>query len=72
MMLCVANEWICGERELGSCIMTMHLYILRMIQTFLAKHNIPVVRQDPYSPDIALCDFLLFPNLKKANERVSN
>jgi hypothetical protein len=31
---------------------------------FLAKHNIPVVRQAPYSPDMAACDFWLFPHLK--------
>jgi len=30
----------------------------------LAKHNIPLVRQAPYSPDIAPCDFWLFPKLK--------
>jgi hypothetical protein len=35
-----------------------------LIQTFLAKHSIPVVRQAPYSPDIAPCDFWLFPKLK--------
>jgi len=37
---------------------------LQLIQTFLAKHNIPVVRQDPYSPDMAPCDFWLLPHLK--------
>ncbi|PNF23319.1 hypothetical protein B7P43_G17106 [Cryptotermes secundus] len=37
-----------GHEESGSSIM---------------KHNIPVVRQAPYS-DMALCDFRLFPNLK--------
>ena len=35
-----------------------------LIQTFLAKHNIPLVRQAPYSPDMAPCDFWLFPKLK--------
>jgi transposase len=35
-----------------------------LIQTFLAKHSIPVVRQAPYSPDMAPCDFWLFPKLK--------
>ena len=35
-----------------------------VIQTSLAKHNIPVVRQAPYSPNMALCDFWLFPKLK--------
>jgi hypothetical protein len=31
---------------------------------FLAKHSIPVVRQAPYSPDMAPCDFWLFPKFK--------
>jgi len=33
-------------------------------QGFLAKHNIPLIRQAPYSPDIAPWDFWLFPKLK--------
>ena len=32
---------------------------------FLAKNNIAVLEQSPYSPDLALCDFLLFPKLKE-------
>jgi hypothetical protein len=32
-------------------------FVPKLIQTFLAKHNIPVVRQAPYSPDIAPCDY---------------
>ena len=35
-----------------------------LIQNFLAKHGIPVVRHPPYSPDMAPCDFWLFPKLK--------
>jgi hypothetical protein len=35
-----------------------------LIQTFLAKHSIPVVRQAPYSPAMAPCDFWLFPKFK--------
>ena len=35
----------------------------QLIQTFLAKHNMHVVRQTPYSPDMAPCDFWLFPHL---------
>jgi len=31
---------------------------------FLAKHNIPLIRQAPYSTDMASCDFCLFPKLK--------
>jgi hypothetical protein len=36
-----------------------------LIQSFLAKHVIPVVCQAPYSPDMATCDFWLFPRLKR-------
>jgi transposase len=36
-----------------------------LIQSFLAKHGNPVVRQAPYSPDMAPCDFWLFPKLKR-------
>jgi len=31
---------------------------------FLAKKDIPVVPQPPYSPDLSRCDFFLFPKLK--------
>lgn len=36
-----------------------------LIQQFLAKHGITQVRQAPYSPDLAPCDFWLFPKLKR-------
>jgi len=36
----------------------------QLIQSFLAKHNIPLIRQAPYSPDMSPCDFWLFPKLK--------
>jgi len=32
------------------------------MQVFLASHGIPVVQQPPYFPDMAPCDFWLFPN----------
>jgi transposase len=35
-----------------------------LIQSFLAKHGIPVVHQAPYSPDMVPCAFL-FPKLKR-------
>jgi transposase len=38
---------------------------LHLIQSFLTKHGIPVVRQAPYSPDMAPCDFWVFPKLKR-------
>jgi hypothetical protein len=36
-----------------------------LIQSFLAKHGIPVVHQAPYSPNMAPCDLWLFPKLKR-------
>jgi len=35
-----------------------------LIQGFLAKHNIPLIRQAPYSPDMAPCNFWLFRKVK--------
>jgi len=34
------------------------------IREFLAKKSIPVLPHPPYSPDLAPCDFCLFPKLK--------
>ena len=34
------------------------------VREFLAKKNIPVLPHPPYSPDLAPCDFCLFPKLK--------
>jgi len=35
------------------------------VQQFLAKHGTAQLQQPPHSPDLALCDFFLFPRLKK-------
>jgi len=34
------------------------------VQEFLAKKNMTVISQPPYSPDLAPCDFFLFPHMK--------
>jgi len=34
------------------------------VRQFLAEKNITVLEQPPYSPDLAPCDFFLFPKLK--------
>ena len=34
------------------------------MQSFLVKHLITQVTQPPYNPDLAPCDFCLFPKLK--------
>ena len=36
-----------------------------LMRQFLAKHSTAQLQQPPYSPDLALCDFFLFPRLKK-------
>jgi len=36
-----------------------------LVQQFLAKHDTAQLQQPPYSPDLAPCDFFLFPRLKK-------
>ena len=38
------------------------------IRKFLAKNIIAVLEQPPYSPDLASCDFFLFPKLKEVNK----
>ncbi|PNF28257.1 hypothetical protein B7P43_G06641 [Cryptotermes secundus] len=55
--LWAANTW-----QLHHVIAPAHS--AHLIQTFIAKHNIPVVRQAPYSPNMAPCEFWLFPKLK--------
>ena len=35
------------------------------IREFLSKNNIAVLEQPPYSPNLAPCDFFLFPKLKE-------
>ncbi|GFS83246.1 putative mariner transposase [Trichonephila clavipes] len=39
-----------------------HYYLER----FLAKHSFQVLEHPPYSPDLAPCDFYLFPKVKFA------
>ncbi|UYV74547.1 hypothetical protein LAZ67_12000097 [Cordylochernes scorpioides] len=42
---------------------TSHTAII--ITNFLARSNTPVIPHPPYSPDLAPCDFFLFPRLKR-------
>jgi len=37
-----------------------------LIREFLTKHEMTVVPQPPYSPDLAPADFFLFPQLKSS------
>ena len=56
-----------GQLVIGNFIMTtcpfMHHVSYRV---FLVKHQITQVTQPRYSPDLAPCDFWLFPKLKSS------
>jgi hypothetical protein len=56
-----------SERTLQAigCCTTISLQLTELsIREFLAKKNIPTLPHPPYSPDLAPCDFYLFPKLK--------
>ena len=63
-MLCADIALRSGVPAIGSSAMTMPH---RAVTTneFLAKHNIPSLPHPPCSPDLAPCDFFLFPQPKK-------
>ena len=44
-------------------------YFAHVIKNFLAKNNTALVRQPPYTPDLAQCDFWLFSKLKTTLKR---
>lgn len=51
------NSWILHHDNAPS-----HTAII--VSEFLAKNSTNVISQPPYSPDMAPCDFFLFPRLK--------
>ena len=51
------NSWILHDDNAPS-------HRARIINEFKAKHSIITVDHPPYSPDLAPCDFFLFPKLK--------
>jgi len=42
-----------------------HAHTSHLVQQFVAKHGTAQLQQPPHPPDLAPCDFLLFPRLKK-------
>ncbi|UYV84067.1 hypothetical protein LAZ67_X001053 [Cordylochernes scorpioides] len=44
-------------------------HISLLVRDFLAKNNTLMIPQPPYSPDLAPCDFFLFPKLKRPMKR---
>jgi hypothetical protein len=51
-------------QTIGYCTTIMRQLTALSVQEFLMKKNIPVLPHPPYSPDLAPCDFSLFPKLK--------
>ena len=59
--------WSSGDWVLHHDIAPIHSS--NLVQQFLAKHKDVQLRQPPYSPDIAPCDFWMLPKLKIALKR---
>jgi len=60
------NDQKSGGMATGSCTTTLRPHTLHILcSSFLAKHSTAQLQQLPYSPDLAPCDFFLFPRLKK-------
>ena len=65
--------WATGDWQLHRDNTPIHA--LRLMQSFLVKHQIAQVTQPLYSPDLAPCNFWLFPKLKsslKKREEISD
>ena len=59
--------WATGDWQLHHHNVPAHAS--RLVQRFLAEHPIAQVTQPLYSPDLAPCDFWLFPKLKSPLKR---
>jgi len=53
----IADDWVLHHDKVPA-------HTALSIREFVAKKNIPVISHPPYSPDLAPCDFYLFPKLK--------
>ena len=53
----IADDWVLQHDNAPA-------HTVLSIREFLSKKNIPVLPHPPYSPDLAPCDFYLFPKLK--------
>jgi len=58
------NDLNCGARAIGCSMMTMHPHRALVTREFLAHKGIITLPHPPYSPDLAPCDFVLFPKMK--------
>ena len=63
----MGNWWLAASSR--QCT---HSCITPPAEFFFAKHRITQVSQPPYSPDLAPCDFWLFPKLTFEREEISD
>ena len=54
-----------GELKMRKICAKFVLRVLILVTDYLCKMGIKTVLQPPYSPNLAPCDFLLFPKLKE-------
>ena len=59
------NARICGKAIHGFCTTIMHLLTLHCLFVNFGQKQYCNIPQPPYSPDIAPCDFFLFPKIKR-------
>ena len=60
-----ANSLRCGRTETGCCTMTMRLHTPHALWGISwQKNNVTTVPHPAYSPDLAHCDFYVFPKMK--------
>jgi len=68
LVYCVTVAFTMTERADQLHHNNVPAYSTALVQAFLAKHHITQVCQPPYSPDLAPCNFWLFPKSKIAVE----
>jgi transposase len=62
--MCDEKDRNFGATTTGSFIMTTRPHTSLKTTEFLTNNNMVIVPYPPYSPDLAPCDFALFPKLK--------
>ena len=67
--MCEENAQNCGDRVIDISITTTSpAYTALSVTQYLASLGWTVVSRPPYSPDLAPCDFFLFPTMKKTSK----
>ena len=69
MRIFTKRDRIYGPTTPGFCTTIMHCATARIFRKFFARNSTHVAPQPPYSPDLARCDFSLFPKLKRPLRR---